>query len=46
MKNIHKHFLVGSVAVCLIAPISSYAESGTMEAVGSFLANYSKSEFW
>jgi hypothetical protein len=31
MKKIHKLFLVGPVALYLIAPMSSYAESGTVE---------------
>ena len=45
MKNIHKLFLVGPVALYLIAPMSSYAESGTMDFLASFVANYAKSEF-
>ncbi len=44
MKTIQKVLSVGSVAACLIAPVSSYAESGTYVQVISLLTNYTQSE--
>ena len=35
MKTIHKLIAIGTVAVCLIAPMSSHAESGTVDVLVS-----------
>ena len=45
MKKIKSLISFATAAACFIAPASSYAESGTMDFLASFVANYAKSEF-
>ena len=45
MKKNQTWISFASAALCLIAPVSSHAENGTMDFLASFVANYAKSEF-